>query len=108
TVDPWLSPVTYLEGWFCSDGSVLNGEGSLIYPGSRVHEYTGQKDVDGLVSSIRFELLRAGIEDYEYLWMLRSLGDGMFADDAARSMVATVGAFSRNPDQLYALRRRMA
>lgn len=108
TVDPWLTPVTYLEGYFCSEGRVLNGEGSLIYPGSKVREYTGQKNVDGPVSSIRFELLREGIEDYEYLWMLRSLGDAAFADEAVRSMVATVGGFSRNPDQLYALRERMA
>jgi hypothetical protein len=108
TVDPWLNPVTYLEGFFCSEGRTLNGEGSLIYPGSEVHRYTGQKDVNGPVSSIRFELLREGIEDYEYLWMLKSLGDAAFADEAVRGMVATVGAFSRNPDQLYALRAKMA
>jgi hypothetical protein len=108
TVDPWLNPVTYLEGFFCSEGRTLNGEGSLIYPGSEIHRYTGQKDVNGPVSSIRFELLREGIEDYEYLWMLKSLGDAAFADEAVRGMVATVGAFSRNPDQLYALRAKMA
>jgi len=108
TIDPWLNPVTYLEGFFCSEGRTLNGEGSLIYPGSEVHRYTGQKDVNGPVSSIRFELLRKGIEDYEYLWMLKSLGDQAFADEAVRGMVATVGAFARNPDQLYALRTKMA
>jgi len=53
-----VDPVTYLSGFLCSDGYVLNGEGSLIYPGSRVQRYTGQKDVDGPVSSIRFEMLR--------------------------------------------------
>jgi hypothetical protein len=108
TVDPWLNPVTYLEGFFCSEGRTLNGEGSLIYPGSEVHRFTGQKDVNGPVSSVRFELLREGIEDYEYLWLLKSLGDAAFADEAVRGMVATVGAFSRNPDQLYALRAKMA
>ncbi len=108
TIDPWLNPVTYLEGFFCSEGRTLNGEGSLIYPGSEVHRYTGQKDVNGPVSSVRFELLREGIEDYEYLWMLKSLGDEGFANEAVRGMVATVGAFSRNPDQLYALRAKMA
>src|SRR6185503_6169838 len=75
TVDPWLNSTTYLSGYLCSDGRNLNGEGSLLYPGSEVHRYTGQRDVDGPVSSIRFELLREGIEDYEYLWMLKSLGD---------------------------------
>ncbi len=108
TPDPWLDPVTYLSGFLCSDGYILNGEGSLLYPGSRVHRYTGQKDVDGPVSSIRFELLREGIEDYEYLWLVKSLGDGAFADDAAKSMVVDVRAFSRNADELFALRDRMA
>ncbi len=108
TVDPWLNPTTYLSGYLCSDGRNLNGEGSLLYPGSEVHRHTGQRDVDGPVSSIRFELLREGIEDYEYLWMLRSLGDETFADEVVHSMVATVGAFSRDPDRLYAARQRMA
>ena len=108
TTDPWLDPVTYLSGFLCSDGYVLNGEGSLLYPGSRVRRYTGQANVDGPVSSIRFELLREGIEDYEYLWLLNSLGDAAFADEAARSMVVDVRAFSRNPEDLFALREKMA
>ncbi len=108
TSDPWLNPVTFLSGFLCSDGGVLNGEGSLIYPGSRTRRYTGQKDVDGPISSIRFELLRDGIEDYEYLWMLKSLGDGGFADEAAKSMVVDVSAFSRNSDELFATREKMA
>src|SRR6185437_3503527 len=89
-------------------GRNLNGEGSLLYPGSRVRRYTGQKNVDGPVSSIRFELLREGIEDYEYLWLLKSLGDEVFAGEAARSMVVDVRAFSRNPEQLAAIREKMA
>jgi hypothetical protein len=108
TPDPWLNPVTYLSGFLCSNGYVLNGEGSLLYPGSRAHRYTGQKNVAGPVSSIRFELLREGIEDYEYLWLLKSLGDGAFADEAAKRMVVDVSAFSRNPEELAALREEMA
>jgi hypothetical protein len=87
---------------------VLNGEGSLLYPGSETKQHTGQANVDGPVSSIRFQLLREGIEDYEYLWMLKSLGDSAFADDAVKSMVVNVGAFSRNPEELFAAREKMA
>ena len=108
TVDPWLNPVTYLSGYFCSGGYVLNGEGSLIYPGSRVRRYTGQKDVDGPVSSIRFELLREGIEDYEYLWLLRSLGDGELADRIAGELVRGVREFTRDPSALLEARAKMA
>ena len=106
--NPWTNPVTFMSGYFCSDGRVLNGEGSLIYPGSETRQYTGQANVDGPVSSIRFELLREGIEDYEYLWLLKSLGDPSFADDAAKSMVVDIRAFSRNPEELFTLREKMA
>jgi hypothetical protein len=60
------------------------------------------------VSSLRFELLREGIEDYEYLWLLKSLGDGAFADRAAESMVVDVSAFSRNVEELFSIREAMA
>jgi hypothetical protein len=40
--------------------------------------------------------------------MLKSLGDEAFADEVVHSMVATVGAFSREPDRLYAARQKMA
>jgi len=108
TPDPWVDPVTYLSGFFCSDGWVLNGEGSLIYPGSHTERFTGQDDVDGPVSSIRFELLREGIEDYEYLWLLEALGDPEFADGIVSDMVVDVGAFSRNEAALFKARERMA
>jgi len=108
TPDPWLDPVTYLSGFLCSEGGVLNGEGSLLYPGHHTHRYTGQDNVDGPVSSLRFELLREGIEDYEYLWLLKSMGDKAFADQVVRDLVVNVSAFSRNVAELFAARERMA
>ena len=108
TPNPWIDPVTYLSGFFCSDGWVLNGEGSLIYPGSYTNQFTGQDDVDGPVSSIRFELLREGIEDYEYLWLLESLGEREFADEIVSDMVVDVSTFSRNEASLLKARQEMA
>jgi hypothetical protein len=108
TPDPWLDPVTYISGFACSGGYVLNGEGSLIYPGDHTKRYTGQPDVNGPVSSIRFELLREGIEDYEYLWMLKDLGDKDFAEEQIYNMVIDVSTFSRNLEELYLTRKSMA
>lgn len=108
TPDPWLDAVTFISGFVCSDGGVLNGEGSLLYPGDHAERYTGQPDVDGPVSSIRFELLREGIEDYDYLWMLKQKGEQDFADEQVRNLVIDVSSFSRNIEELYMVRKAMA
>jgi hypothetical protein len=108
TPDPWLDPVTFISGFACSDGYVLNGEGSLIYPGDHTNRYTGQPNVNGPVSSIRFELLREGIEDYEYLWMLKDKGDSDFAEKQVQNLVIDVSTFSRNLEELYLTRKAMA
>lgn len=108
TSNPWLDPVTFHSGFLCSDGFVLNGEGSLVYPGDSVERYTGQPNVEGPVSSIRFELLREGIEDYVYLDMLKDLGDEEFAEEKVRDLVVDVSTFSRNPAELYLTREAIA
>ena len=106
--NPWKDANTFSDGYDCSEGWTLNGEGSVWYPGDFVKAYTGQPDVDGPVSSIRFELLREGIEDYVYLSMLEKLGDKAFADKTVESMVVDVGDFSRNATALYNARKSLA
>jgi len=108
TPDPWLDAVTFISGFVCSDGGVLNGEGSVIYPGDHAERYTGQPNINGPVSSIRFELLREGLEDYEYLWMLENAGDKEFAEEQVKDLVVDVSSFSRNVGQLYITRKAMA
>lgn len=108
TPNPWLDAVTFISGYVCSDGYVLNGEGSLLYPGDFVKRYTGQPDVEGPVSSLRFELLREGIEDYDYLQMLRNAGETKLADSIVNKMVIDVSTFSRNTEDLYAARKALA
>ena len=58
--------------------------------------------------TIRFELLREGIEDYVYLSMLEKLGDKAYADKLVESMVVDIKAFSRNVPVLYQTRKAMA
>ena len=108
TTNPWLNANTYHSGFLCSGGWVLNGEGSVWYPGDYTEQYTGQPNVDGPVSSIRFELLREGIEDYVYLSMLEKLGEKEFARELVKNLVIDVSAFSRNVEKLYLTRKAMA
>lgn len=71
----WLTYDPYEFGWhaFIHQSSAPgtstwvrypNGDGYLIYPGATIGH-------DGPVSSIRLEQAREGVEDYEYLWLLR-------------------------------------
>ena len=108
TSNPWLDANTFLDGIDCSEGWTLNGEGSVWYPGDFVNQYTGQPDVDGPVSSIRFELLREGIEDHVYLSMLAQLGDKAFADGVVAGMAVDVRNFSRDVPALYNARKSLA
>jgi hypothetical protein len=108
TPNPWLDASTFHSGFLCSGGWVLNGEGSLVYPGDHTKRYTGQPDVDGPVSSIRFELLREGIEDHTVLSMLKNSGNEAFGQKQVRDLVIDVSAFSRNLKELYLAREAMA
>ncbi len=108
TPNPWRDAVSFNSGFLCSDGYVLNGEGYMFYPGNYTEEFTGQPDVNGPVSSMRFELLREGIEDYVYLSMLEDLGAHDFADQKVEELVVDVSSFSRNLETLYLTRKEMA
>ncbi len=56
-----------------------NGDGFLIYPGRGLSQFSprenGTVPLPNLVSSIRLENAREGVEDYEYLYRLKSLVD---------------------------------
>ncbi|HEO69907.1 MAG TPA: DUF4091 domain-containing protein [Candidatus Hydrogenedentes bacterium] len=99
--DPWLDQL---------DVTPVNGDRCLVYPGA-----------SGPVSSIRWETLRDGIEDYDYLVLLmariRELkatgGHDALLEQAAHAadleaVVKGLVAFSREPGVLYAKRREIA
>ncbi len=63
--DPWTEAMSYSG----SGGTWGNGDGFLLYPASRVP--SSRPVLKRPVDSLRFEMLREGIEDYEYLWTLK-------------------------------------
>jgi hypothetical protein len=102
--DPWIDPVVWKLSE-CNDP--LSGEGSLIYPGNLVKRYTGQENVFGPVSSVRFELLREGQEELELMYMLKALGGGSIADEIVESICKGVRDFSRDPNTIDEAREKI-
>ena len=80
---PW-NPLTNLQ---------VNGDGQLIYPGP-----------DGKpLSSIRFDMIRDGIEDYEYLYILNDLVSSAEKNPKAdRALVAKARKLLSIPDSIVA------
>jgi hypothetical protein len=99
-----------------------NGDGRFLYP--PLEAVRGSEDtpvMDGPVESIRWEMLRDGIEDYEYLAMLRRLLElkgerlsSLEAESYARlldvpdSVTRSLRSFTEDPAPIEAHRRRLA
>ena len=93
-----------------TDVTPVNGDGFLVYPGP-----------DGPVDSIRWEIIRDGIEDYDYLRILtdrinkiQAAGVNQALLEKARqvlnlkALVPDLVAFSRDPKVLYDKRDEIA
>ena len=92
--------------------AAINGSGMLVYPGRKFGE---------LLSSIRFENIRDGLEDYEYLWLLNervtaqaaTKPNSRFVREGQELLELTGTAqdfqtYTRRPAQLLAHRARVA
>lgn len=91
-----------------------HGDGTLLYPGTPSAVSGGSTEAIGgshhiPIASIRFKLIREGMEDYEYMALLEGQGQRAFAE----SEIAAVfpgGAVNTegDPEALYARRQDMA
>jgi len=101
--DPFHSP---------GPDSLPPGDCWIIYPGA-----------EGPLSSLRWEALRDGFEDYEYLWLLTDLrrlvaeklgvpvsgfDPGARSDELARQLVPTMVDYTRDPAQIRSARETIA
>lgn len=114
--NPWTEPMTVSEDGKKDFG---NGDGVLLYPAVETKSETPL--VAAPLDSIRWEMIREGIEDYDYLSMLseavksaEARGDNKLAEigkaalaDAA-NMVRTTADYEKDPRKLYLVRRRIA
>jgi len=92
--DPWTS--IYAFGG--------NGDGTPFYPGTPA-KVGGTTPV--AVPSIRFKLIRDGMQDFEYLNALSQAGYDSFARAAAATFITDAYTFSNNPQALMAARQTL-
>jgi hypothetical protein len=78
-----------------------NGDGTLFYPGTpdRVGGTTHTP-----VASQRLKMLRAGVQDYEYLVMCSKLGDPNFAKQEAAKVIPEAYAIGDDPTRMLEAR----
>lgn len=74
--DPYADPMSWMSGYDTGTGQKKpwgNGDGRFIYPPEAANGKQPETILEGPVDSIRWEMLRDGVEDYEYLAILRRL-----------------------------------
>ncbi len=91
--DPWQDP----QGGQNPD---YPGEGVLVYPG-------GPAGLKGVAPSMRLKYLRDGVEDYEYIELLKNCGQAQFALSEARKVGADWTHWTRDHELLESVRRQL-
>jgi hypothetical protein len=91
--DPWQNP----QG---GQNPEFPGEGVLVYPG----EPAGLK---GVAPSMRLKYLRDGIEDYEYVELLKNCGQAAFAMAEAQKVGPDWRHWTRDESLLESVRERL-
>jgi hypothetical protein len=94
--DPWNNVNN--AGTFSS--SNYPGEGMLVYPGQQV-------GVKGVVASMRVKWLRDGVQDYDYMEILKKLGREDVAMQVARSVGPDWTNWTRDPNAIENARKKL-
>ena len=113
---PYLHPMSSSgnQGWNWG-----NGDGRFIYPPQECFDNKDDKPIlEGPVDSIRWEMLRDGIEDYEYLTILRKQLKRLPADSELRKKyqkllilpknITSLTEYTKNPADIENLRKIIA
>jgi len=99
--DPWADPASH---YFQNNqaGNFGNGDGRLIYPPRNWAD--GQERIEGPTPSLRWELLREGMEDYEYLWLLKDAADRLAAAGVRPDLVTLARGLLDVPSTIFVSR----
>lgn len=123
--NPWQDPMAYETGYGKKPGEIGywgNGDGRFLYPPNRDVKNDKQKYLSGPISSLRWEMLREGIEDYEYFALLdeqiaaaknRGVSASLIQQAEQLALVPDTvvtddKTYSRDPQPLHQHRRQVA
>jgi hypothetical protein len=100
-VDKWPSdPWNNVNNAGTYSSANYPGEGMLVYPGQQV-------GVKGVVASMRVKWLRDGVEDYDYMQILKEHGKEDLAMQIARSVGPDWTNWTRDANTLETAREKM-
>jgi hypothetical protein len=100
-VDKWPSdPWNNVNNAGTYSSSNYPGEGMLVYPG-------GPVGVKGVVASMRLKWLRDGVEDYDYVKILKDLGKADLAMEITRSVGPDWTNWTRDPKAIETARLKL-
>ena len=121
--NPWQDPMSYTVGYGVPYGQVNdwgNGDGRFLYPPNREPGKDKTKYLTGPINSIRWEMLREGIEDYEYFKLLekaiaeagtrapRAVREARAMLDLPASLFKSGEDYTKDPNLLLDYRARVA
>ncbi|HOX36851.1 MAG TPA: DUF4091 domain-containing protein [Candidatus Brocadiia bacterium] len=105
--NPWRDTMSYSRA--DKKGETYgNGDGYLLYP--PVATPPSEPVVSGPINTIRFEMLREGLEDREYFWLLKQASGGSDVPELrlADGLITSPMVFDHDPQKLYEARRHLA
>lgn len=120
--NPYEDPMSYRVGYGMPYGQVRNwgnGDGRFVYPPNRDPNNDKKKYICGPNNSIRWEMLREGIEDYEYLWLLENAIKNAKPDQAElvaqakklldfpQSFIKNGKEYTKDPQAIFQLRDKI-
>jgi hypothetical protein len=100
-----------VDNWSSSRWDEVNNTGKFgaaNYPGEGILIYSGTAlGIDGVLPSIRLKVLRDGVEDYEYVEILKRLGRGDVALSIAKAVGRDWSHWSRSAEAIQKARQRL-
>lgn len=119
--NPYADPMSYVSGYGVPKGTKQfwgNGDGRFLYPPpeAAAGRTEGPPITAGPVESIRWEMLREGIEDWEMLYLLRDRLDRAGVNDprlrqlleVPEEITRSLTEFTVDPAPIHHHRRRVA